>query len=245
MLLVAGPPGSGRSTTLHAFLGEIDRRARRTVAVEDHIDERIDGVRHHRFGERAGESRSELLRRITAEEPDVLFIGEITDAESAGIAAAAAQRKHLVHAGIQARDSITGVLRMLELGVDSNTLSSTLHLVLAQRLVRRLCPGCSGSVSPSSTETLALGRSIGGLDQVGVAQGCASCVDTGYQGRIPIFEMLEIDGRIRDAILHSPTTSSLREAVTDELFSPLRKSALNLVISGETSFEEVDRTVGA
>ena len=161
------------------------------------------------------------------------------------IAIAAAQRKHLVHAGIQARDSITTVLRMLEFGVDPHILSSTLHLVLAQRLVRRLCPSCRGSVPPSSTETLALGRSIGGLDQVGVARGCASCVDTGYKGRIPIFEMLEIDGRIRDAILHSPTTTSLREAVTDELFSPIRRSALNLVVSGVTSFEEVDRTVGA
>ena len=245
MLLVAGPRGSGRSTTLHAFLGEIDRGSRRTVAVEENIDQRIDGVVHHRFGERAGESRSELLERITAGEPDVLFIGEIVDAESAAIAAAAARRKHLVHAGIQARDSITAVLRMLELGVESNTLSSSLHVVLAQRLLRRLCSGCRRQVSPSSTETLALGRSIGGLERIGVAQGCASCVDTGYRGRIPIFEMLEIDGRIRDAILRVPTTSSLREAVTDELFAPLRKSALNLVISGETSFEEVDRTVGA
>ncbi len=97
---------------------------------------------------------------------------------------------------------------------------------------------------PSSSETLALGRSIEGLDQVRVAHGCAACVDTGYRGRIPVFELLEIDARLREAILHAPTTSSLRQAATSELFSPLRRNALNLVINGETSFEEVDRTVG-
>lgn len=245
LLLVAGTPGSGRSTTLHAMLREVDRGARRTVAVEERIDDRIDGVRHHCFGERSGETRKQLLERVTADDPEVLFIGEITDPESAEVAAMAAQRKHLVHAGIQARDSITAVLRMLELGVDPHALSSTLHLVIAQVLVRSLCRGCSRSVPPSSSETLALGRSIEGLDQVRVAHGCAACVDTGYHGRIPVFEMLEIDARLRDVILHEPTSASLRRAATGELFHPLRKSALNLVINGQTSFEEVDRTVGA
>ncbi|MCP4837430.1 MAG: Flp pilus assembly complex ATPase component [Phycisphaera sp.] len=244
LLLVAGSPGSGRSTSLHALLREVDLGARRAVAVEERVEDRIEGVRHHRFGERSDETRKQLLERVTADDPDVLFIGEVTDVESAEVATMAARRKHLVHAGIQARDSITAVLRMLELGVDPHTLSSTLHLVIAQALVRRLCRGCSRSVPPSSSETLALGRSIEGLDQVRVAHGCAACVDTGYRGRIPVFELLEIDARLREAILHAPTTSSLRQAATSELFSPLRRNALNLVINGETSFEEVDRTVG-
>ncbi len=171
-------------------------------------------------------------------------MGEIRDAETAQIAMQAAATGHLVLSTVHAQDVIRTVFRLIDLGVEPYLLASALNLVVAQRLVRELCPHCKVAVRPKPQQLMRLGKQGEGLRQIHVPGGCPQCLQTGYLGRRSLFELLDVTEDFRDVILNRPSLQELRRAIGPNLFHSLQDSGLRLVAEGVTSLEEVDRVVG-
>lgn len=187
LLLVTGPTGSGKTTTLYAALAEIQRRGLNIITVEDPVEYRIPGVVQVQINERAGLSFASALRSILRQDPDVVLIGEIRDSETAAIAVQASLTGHLVFATLHTNDAASAVTRLIDLGVDAVRLASCLRGVVAQRLVRRLCPECR--VVANDGAPMRLRRAVSDSRMVYTAVGCESCGMSGYRGRIPIIEI--------------------------------------------------------
>lgn len=241
MLLVSGPTGSGKTTTLYSCLREIDVESRNAVTIEDPVEYHLEGATQIPIDAKQGNTFANILRSVLRQDPDVIFVGEIRDLETASVATQAAMTGHLVYSTVHARDSIGSVFRLLDLGLEPYLVANALNLVMAQRLIRILCPSCRKRVKPSSAQTLAMGKFVEGVDAIYAPQGCASCLGTGFLGRRAIFELLELNDELRDAILKTPTISGIKKALSGGHFVTLRQYGLQLVASGETGFDEVDR----
>lgn len=244
MLLVAGPTGSGKTTTLHSCLREIDVEARNAVTIEDPVEYQLAGATQIPVDRGKGHGFAEILRSVLRQDPDVILVGEVRDLETATVATQAAMTGHLVYSTVHSRDSIGAVFRLLDLGLEPYLVANALNLVMAQRLVRLLCPTCRRRVPMTSSQGLALGRLADGIGMVNAPQGCSTCLETGYLGRRAIFELLEVTDPIRDIVLQTPTIASIRRALEGGHFTTLRRFGLQLVANGDTSFEEIDRVAG-
>jgi general secretion pathway protein E len=246
MVLLCGPTGSGKTTTLYALLREIDASVRNVVTIEDPIEYRVEGVTQLPINAAQGNSFSALLRSVLRQDPDVILVGEIRDPETATIALQAATTGHLVLSTVHSRDTTGTLYRLLNLGVEPYMLATGLNLVVAQRLVRQLCPHCKRTAKPTPEQTDRLaGTGARPGQSICTPVGCEKCLQTAYLGRRAAFETLTITDTLRDVVLSSPQIQNIRRAREDTTFVSLQQTIFQMVADGITAFEEVERVVGA
>jgi type IV pilus assembly protein PilB len=244
MLLVTGPTGSGKSTTLYSFLQMIRRPAVNIVTVEDPVEYILPGLNQVQVNTKAGLTFASALRSVLRQDPDVVMVGEIRDVETAEIAIKAAQTGHLVLSTLHTNDSISAVTRLLDLGVPGFQIGSAVTAVIAQRLLRRLC-NCrsSSSATPEYINTV---MSAGMMEPPGTnnaPNGCQSCDFSGYRGRVGIYEMLQLNDAIRQAIRSGNQNDEMRTLARHNGIKFMQEYALDLVRDGVTTIEEVQRVV--
>jgi general secretion pathway protein E len=245
MILMCGPTGSGKTTTLYAMIREIDRRQRNVITIEDPVEYRIDGVTQIPVNEQKGNSFSNILRSVLRQDPDVLLVGEIRDVETARIAMQAASTGHLVFSTVHAQNAIGTIFRLLDLGIEPYLVASGINLVVAQRLIRQLCPDCKVARRPAPTEQMRLSRSLNTeITQIYQAVGCRRCLETGFIGRRAIFEMLTATAELRDVILATSSIQGIRKAMANTMFQSLLDSGYKMVAEGATPLEEAERVCG-
>jgi len=244
LLLVCGPTGSGKTTTLYAGLREIDREARNVVTIEDPVEYQLDNVTQIPVDEQKENSFNNLLRSVLRQDPDVILVGEIRDEETARTAMQAAMTGHVVFSTVHSKDTISAVFRLLDLKVEPFLVVNALDLVLAQRLLRVLCEHCKREIPiPPGTATR-LGKYLGGKNKMFTSVGCGKCLRTGYRGRRAIYELLDVNNELRDVILRDPSITAMRKIIDQGLFTTLAQSGWRLVAEGATSLDEVDHVAG-
>jgi general secretion pathway protein E len=240
IVLVTGPTGSGKTTTLYAALSRIDALGTNIMTVEDPIEYELDGVSQTNVNPRIGMTFARALRSILRHDPDVIMIGEIRDLETAQIAVQASLTGHLVLATLHTNDAVSAATRLVDMGVEPYLLSSSLLGVLAQRLVRKLCPACKVAYPPAAADLAELGgRAHEGT--LYAPKGCARCSATGYAGRTGIYELLSLDEEARRLIHAREAEHLLRAYAVSQGMRTLREDGLRWVLSGVTSLEEVVR----
>lgn len=243
MLLVTGPTGSGKTTTLYAALQRRDASTEKIITVEDPIEYQLSGITQMPVHRQAGVTFAAALRAILRQDPDVVMIGEMRDQETAEISIQAAMTGHLVFSTLHTNDAVSAVPRLLDLGIPEYLVAATLEGVLAQRLVRRVCPDCRVEYEPApETISLVAGRSIDRMTLLRGA-GCAMCRGTGFRGRLGLFELLTITDDLRDAIAAGAPRAQLRTLAIAAGLVPLRSDGWQKVESGLTTVEEVMRVI--
>ncbi|MCA9538404.1 MAG: type II/IV secretion system protein [Myxococcales bacterium] len=242
MLLVCGPTGSGKTSTLYGVLREIDARARNIVTLEDPIEYRFDDITQAQTNPRIGFTFARGLRSMLRQDPDVIMVGEMRDAETAEIAFKAALTGHLVLSSLHTASAIETFVRLFDMGLERYVVASALKGMLGQRLVRRLCPQCKRPMALSPELRRLIG--VDGDQPVSVfaPMGCTACNHTGYRGRTGVFELIEADDELTDFVKdESITRVALREFLENRGYRGLRTAAFDLVQRGVTSIEEVMR----
>ncbi len=245
LVLVTGPTGSGKTTTLYGALSELNTAEKKIITVEDPVEYRLPRISQVQIHEKIGLNFNKVLRATLRQDPDILLIGEIRDADSAEIALRAAMTGHMVLSTLHTNDAVTSALRLLDMGVDSYLVASSLKAVVAQRLVRRICESCSGAYTPSEQELIWIQKMLK-ADRVDTSNmrkgsGCPHCFNTGFRGRIGVFELLEINGKMADALRDSDVLAFNRAAYADPNYRPLNISALEFALKGTTTMDEVMR----
>lgn len=245
LLLVSGPTGSGKTTTLYNALREIDRDTTNVVTIEDPVEYQLEGVTQIPVDEHRGNGFNDLLRSVLRQDPDVILVGEIRDEETARTAMQASITGHVVFTTIHAKDSISSVFRLLDLKVEPYLVANALDLVVAQRLVRMLCDNCKRPIRIPAGQLSRLGRWLEGKSESFESVGCAQCLRTGYRGRRAVFEMLDVTDELRDVILRDATVTAIKRVVERGLFMTLQQCGWQLAARGATSLDEADRVAGA
>jgi len=245
MVLICGPTGSGKTTTMYAMLEEIDLFTRNVITVEDPIEYVLPNASQIEVNPKAGITFAKSLRSILRQDPDVICVGEIRDEETAAIALRASQTGHLVLATIHTSSNASALVRLLDLGVSSLMLSSGLNVLISQRLIRRLCKDCKKPAKLSQSQIHDLSRK--GVDHRNIFQptGCEQCHETGYRRRTAIFDILALDHELKASIASGDLSiTQLRKEGDKKGRSNMRKQGLRMVVSGITSLEELKRVVG-
>ncbi|RMG28250.1 MAG: type II secretion system protein GspE [Gammaproteobacteria bacterium] len=240
ILLVTGPTGSGKSTTLYAILQKLNDRSRNILTVEDPIEYYIDGIGQTQVNTKVDMSFARGLRAILRQDPDVVMVGEIRDLETAEIAVQASLTGHLVFSTLHTNSAVGAVTRLRDMGVEPFLVSSSLIAVLAQRLVRLLCPRCKQAYVANARDCALLGVSAEAPPTLYRATGCQACNQTGYQGRTGIYELLEIDETLA-RMIHDGIGEHEMEAYARTRAPSLREDGMRRVLAGDTSLEEVLR----
>ena len=243
MVLVCGPTGSGKTSTLYAVIRDIDVNERNVVTIEDPIEIQLDGVTQIPVSEEKGNTFANLLRSVLRQDPDAILVGEVRDPETARTALQAAITGHLVFSTIHSRDTIGTIFRLLDLGVEPYLVASGLQLVLGQRLVRVLCPACKQAVRPTADQLTRMGEAGQGVSKIFSAKGCPRCMNIGYSGRRAVFELLKTTDAMRDVIMKNPSLGDLQKSMEGLKFVKLAQSAYQLVAQGITSIDEVERSM--
>ncbi len=243
MVLVTGPTGSGKTTTLYAALNEIRNDEDKIITIEDPVEYQLRGVTQIQVNEKKGLTFARGLRSILRHDPDKIMVGEIRDHETAQIAINSALTGHLVFTTVHANNVIDVIGRFINMGVEPYNFVSALNCVLAQRLVRLLCPRCKKRYQPTEDEMFESGLSLDKYkDQVYyMSVGCEICNSTGYRGRTAIHELLDMSDNIRELIIARKPGSEVRRVATSEGLGTLRQSALRLVFEGQTTLHEINR----
>ena len=242
MILVSGPTGAGKTTTLYASINQLDHVGQNIVTIEEPVEYRFKNINQIQVNARAGITFASGLRSILRLDPDVMLVGEIRDAETASIAIQSALTGHLVLSSIHANDAVGVVLRLLDLGVEPYLVSSALIGVVAQRMVRKICPYCAHPIDVSLIERMAYSKETGEeRDEFLGGSGCEACAHTGYLGRTGIFEILYMSDGIRSRLLSGTTANQLRTQAIKEGMIPLMKDGMFKVKAGITTPSEVLR----
>jgi general secretion pathway protein E/type IV pilus assembly protein PilB len=247
LVLVTGPTGSGKTTTLYSCLHQLNRADRKIVTVEDPIEYQLTGINQVPVRPEAGMTFAAALRALLRQAPNVIMVGEIRDRETAEIALNAAQTGHLVFSTLHTNDAAGAVARLIDLGAKPYLLAATLRAIVAQRLVRRICPGCSRPAEPSAVELLTLGAApevaAGANWRRGV--GCSECLGGGYRGRLGIYEILTAGEEIQRMIYDNVTAAQLRVSARRLGMRTLREDGLRKTLAGWTTIGEIlAHTVG-
>lgn len=244
MLLVTGPTGSGKSTTLYAALNLLRASAGNVVTVEDPVEYVLPGINQVHVNNKAGLTFSSCLRSILRQDPNVVMIGEIRDKETAEIALEAAQTGHLLLSSLHTNDSLSAVTRLRDLGIPAFMIASSVTGILAQRLVRRLCH-CREQVAPSAAalERLAALGMTQPAEGLFAAVGCDDCDQTGYLGRVGVYEIVVFDESVREAVRTGQTADSMRSLLRGSGFKLMQDDALDKIQQGITTVEEIARVV--
>ncbi|WMJ22103.1 GspE/PulE family protein [Paludicola sp. MB14-C6] len=240
IILVTGPTGSGKTTTLYAALDEIAKPNINVVTIEDPVEKNMDGINQVHINVKAGLTFAEGLRSILRQDPDVVMVGEIRDGETAAIAVRAAITGHLVLSTIHTNDAVSTISRLVDMGVEPYLVSSSLVGVVAQRLVKLCCPYCAKDVETNSLEMKLLG--ISKPTMIKVAVGCEECSNTGYKGRTAIYEMITISKVIKKMITNEADEAAIKEQARLEGASFLRESVSRLVLEGKTDIRQLIKT---
>ena len=246
MILVTGPTGSGKTTTLYSVMNRINSPDKKIVTVEDPVEYQLEGINQLQVKSGIGLTFASALRTILRQDPDVILIGEIRDRETAEIAVQSALTGHLVFSTLHTNDAASAITRMQEMGVESYLISSCLLAIMAQRLVRRICPHCKEEYD-LPLEFVAEAASVLGVSEEDVPKrtwrgaGCPSCANTGYSGRTGIYELIEISEGISSLILNGENSSSISLKAQELGSKTLRQDGLSKVLQGITTLEEVMR----
>lgn len=242
ILLVTGPTGSGKTTTLYGLLARLNRPEVKILSVEDPVEFRLDGINQVQVRAGIGLDFSRVLRAFLRHDPDILMVGEIRDGETARIAIQAALTGHLILSTLHTNDAVGAIARLLDMGLEPYLLAATLNGVLAQRLVRRLCADCAITAPPSAMAAAAFTEAgLAVPSNMHCANGCPACHGTGYRGRLAIGELLEIDEAFASLIAARADHAALMQAAQARGLTSLRSNGLALVADGQTSLDEVLR----
>jgi type IV pilus assembly protein PilB len=242
MILLTGPTGSGKTTTLYAGLSQITSSEKNIVTVEDPVEYQLRGVYQMQANPAIGLTFAVGLRAILRQDPDVLMVGEIRDYETAEMAVRAALTGHLVFSTLHTNDAVGTIVRLVNMGIEPFLVCSALSMSVAQRLVRKICPECRVVIEPTSDMLAGLGLDPGDRSiQFYQGRGCPRCKGTGYFGRTGIFEILEVNQRIKDLVLQGALPETIHHMAIEQGMSTLRQCAVRKVLGGVTTFEEVLR----
>ena len=236
MLLVTGPTGSGKTTTLYAWLNQLRSETENIITVENPVEYKFEGITQVSVNEAVGYTFSTALRSILRQDPDIIMIGEVRDLETAEIAVRAALTGHLVLTTLHTNDTVSSVSRLVDIGIPSFLVSSAVSGVLAQRLVRRICEKCRSEVEPPTNPTL---KDLPSLKKYYRGKGCPHCYYSGYYGMVGIFEFLNIDTRLRRLIAKNAYEDELWTAARETGMKTLFEDAWEKVVAGITTIEEV------
>ncbi|MBN1491341.1 MAG: Flp pilus assembly complex ATPase component TadA [Phycisphaerae bacterium] len=241
MIVVSGPTGSGKTTTLYTAIRTLDATAKNVVTIEDPVEYQLDGVTQCPVDNKGGLTFANLLISMLRQDPDVILVGEIRDPETARTAIQAAMTGHLVFTTLHARDTIGSIFRLMDLGVEPYMVANAVTMCLSQRLVRVLCEGCRKPFRPSPSQLVRMKMENKRVERLYTHVGCRKCMNVGYLGRTAIFELLSFSDQIRDAILTQPTIHQIRKAAGEYAFQTLVDSGYAKVAEGVTTIDEVER----
>jgi type II secretory ATPase GspE/PulE/Tfp pilus assembly ATPase PilB-like protein len=256
MIIVTGPTGSGKTTTLYAFLKKIQNPEIKIITIEDPIEYHLNGISQTQVAPEKGYDFSDGLRSIVRQDPDVILVGEIRDLETSKIALQAALTGHLVLSTLHTNDAAGTIPRLVDLGVDPSSIASGLKMAVAQRLVRKICKECSTLIDSPADElaniknnlkTLPENIKIPDLDKIKIAKakegGCKTCNFTGYKGRLGLYEAFLVDSEMEKFILTNPPVSTIRDLAIKKGMVTMYQSGLIDIVEGKTTMEEVLRVV--
>ena len=246
IVLVTGPTGSGKTTTLYAMLNEANKEDTKVITVEDPVEYDLEGIVQIPVNDEIEVTYAKVLRTILRQDPDVILVGEIRDHETAQTAIEASLTGHLVFSTLHTNDAASAITRLIDIGIEPFLLTATIQGILAQRLVRRICAECKSFYEPSDDvlRRLSLQASQVVGKRFAFGKGCQTCNFTGYRGRMAITEILDVDDRIREMILQGASTTALQAAAIEAGLVTLRENGLQSVFDGLTTVEELLRETG-
>ncbi|MBR4981450.1 MAG: Flp pilus assembly complex ATPase component TadA [Lachnospiraceae bacterium] len=239
IILVTGPTGSGKSTTLYTALSELNTSQVNIITVEDPVEANLDGVNQIQVNPKANLTFASALRSILRQDPDIIMIGEIRDSETAQIAVQASITGHLVVSTLHTNSAASTITRLIDMGIDSYLIADSMVGVIAQRLVRRLCPACRKKRLATEEEKLILKRSEAEQTVIYEPVGCGRCDNTGYKGRIGVYEIMEVSPKLKTIIGKGGDAEDIKNQALKEGMYTLRMSATELVLNGTTSYSEM------
>jgi type IV pilus assembly protein PilB len=243
IVLVTGPTGSGKTTTLYSALNELNEITEKIITTEDPVEYDIDGIIQCQINHEIGLTFAAALRAILRQDPDKILVGEIRDLETAQIAVQSALTGHMVFSTLHTNDAPSSITRLRDMGLEPYLITATLEAILAQRLVRKICEDCKTDFQPSPEMLMEL--NLRPQDVIGkkfyYGRGCDRCNNTGHRGRMGIFELVNINDEIRDLISSGSSTDQLRTACRRHGMQTLRESGLKAIFEGRTTIEEVVR----
>jgi type II secretory ATPase GspE/PulE/Tfp pilus assembly ATPase PilB-like protein len=239
IILITGPTGSGKSTSLYSFLTEVNHPERRIVTVEDPVENKLTGVMQIAVKNEIGLTFATALRSILRADPNIVMIGEIRDLETAEIAIRASLTGHLVFSTLHTNDAMGGISRLIDMGVEPFLVSAAVRAFLAQRLVRKLCPHCKTPREVSEQDKRELGIPLHIPGQVYAPKGCDRCRMTGFSGRLAIYEIILLTQPMQELVAHRAQAVELRAQAVRDGYIPMREYGWHKVMKGETTIEEV------
>ena len=252
VIFVTGPTGSGKSTTLYASLNRLNSSEKNVLTIEDPIEYQLEGISQIQVASKKGMTFATSLRHVLRQDPDVIMVGEVRDIETASMAIQSSLTGHLVFSTLHTNDSAGAVSRLLDLGVEPYLVSSSLIAILAQRLVRKVCPNCKEAIEPSERDLKALGLTNGKVSaslkaggEFFAGAGCEKCFKTGYRGRTGIYELLLIDEKTQDMIYKRETAGAIKRFALEAGMQTLRMDGARKVLAGMTTVSEVLRVTQA
>lgn len=241
LVLVTGPTGSGKTTTLNAVLQKINSTTKKIITIEDPVEYNIEGIDQIQVNEKIGLTFESILRRVLRQDPDIIMIGEIRDKETAELVVRASLTGHLVFSTLHTNDSVSAISRLKDIGVPSYLISAVLRGVFAQRLVRRLCPHCK-ALAPVQRHSRAISE-LSELREAWFPVGCKHCGNTGYRGRIAVLEGFEFTEDIEDLTASDAKINDIRNYLYSKGMKNIIKNGLKKILEGITSIEEIERVV--
>ncbi|WP_207145069.1 GspE/PulE family protein [Persephonella atlantica] len=240
IVLVTGPTGSGKSTTLYASLLKLKNPRKNIITVEDPVEYQIDEINQIQVNPKIGLTFAAGLRSILRQDPDIVMVGEIRDLETAEMAVHASMTGHMVLSTLHTNDAPSSVTRLVDMGIESFLVASSLEGIIAQRLVRRICNNCKEEVSPPVEEREIINKELGiDVNRLYVGKGCDICLGTGYKGRIAIYEIMNIDEEMRSFISKNSDSKKIRDMAKNKGMKTLLQDGLRKAIDGITTVEEV------
>jgi len=240
IILITGPTGSGKSTTLYATLMELKSPAKNIITIEDPVEYQIDGISQIQVNPQINLTFASGLRSILRQDPDIIMVGEIRDFETAEIAVHASMTGHLVLSTLHTNDAPSAVARLVDMGVEPFLIAASLEGVVAQRLVRKVCENCKESRKPTEWELAQIEKHSGERpEKIFYGKGCEECMGTGFKGRIAVYEIMDVDEELRSKISKNLETYQLRNLAREKGMKTLSEDGMKKVLSGHTTVEEV------
>ncbi|MDI3546761.1 MAG: type pilus assembly protein PilB [Halanaerobiales bacterium] len=241
ILLVTGPTGSGKSTTLFAALNRLNSAKKNITTIEDPVEYQLDGINQVQARPKTGLTFARTLRSILRQDPDIIMVGEIRDEETAEIAVRAALTGHLVLSTLHTNDAVSSIVRLVDMGIPPYLVASSVIGVVAQRLVRKICTSCKERYKPGIEELKFLGNT--NVDFLYHGNGCKKCNSTGYRGRLPLHEILVLDNQIKQMIVNQADERKIKEYAIQQGMVTLKEDGISKVIDGLTTYEELVRVI--
>ena len=243
MILVTGPTGSGKTTTLYATLSHINQKERKVITIEDPVEYQLDGINQVQVKSQIGLTFASGLRSMLRQAPDIIMVGEIRDLETAEIAVQSALTGHLIFSTLHTNDAAGAVTRLVDMGIKPYLVASTVQCVMAQRLVRTICPSCREAHKPSEEEIAVLSLDAGQSKDFELykGRGCSACSNTGFKGRMGIYELLVMNDRLRELVLENTPSTVLCKKAREFGMRTLKEDGVEKVKRGYTTIEEILR----